>query len=259
MCADGVLEIQLMSEDASDWEPSCRRYLETGLLRRLVVHLPIPNCQIAFVYLRPDLRSAFEELCRSCAALSERFGTALSLLFHCDGDYRYLLYSGCVDWLRELIRAYPGLEFLVENIFPDSNSLLGERRYMAAPFLDLIDEIDRPNLRFCFDLCHYEAGVSIFRGDYALPRRLFTDYTRYIHFNRSLDGDGYRSHATHSCRHEDRRSCEAALALLAELGIPLEQSLLTLEISETDYTARPNLAAEYEMLRSIRADMEKGT
>lgn len=252
MCGDRVLEIQLLGQDPAQWEANCRRFLETGLIGHLVVHLPIPLCQIAHIYLSSAHRRDFEALCRCCNRLSREYGVRLSVLFHCDEDYRYLSFSGCVEWLKGLVAECNRTFFLAENIFPDSNSFVGERRYLSAPFFDLLEAVNDRRFGFCFDLCHYEVGNTIFRGQYALPERLFAQYTRYVHFSRAADDDGYITHATHSCPHADYDSCRAALRRLDSLGIPLADTVLTLELSETDYRARPNLAAEYRLVSAAR-------
>ena len=116
----------------------------------------------------------------------------------------------------------------------------------------LSKEFNSEKLKFCFDICHWQASENAMKGEISLISE-YIKGIKNIHFSMTKDNDGYiNKESTHGVVHDSLETCISDLKYLQEKGIDLSKVNIVTEINEIDYKNRPDMCKEIEFLKEIK-------
>lgn len=216
-------------------------------MKEITVHPPLTNnfdIEVILMYDEQILRNLLEQL----VYLSEKLYLKLNIIFHTHFSleiHKFLT----LEKIRNLVKILEGtnVKILIENLF-----LLTEpRNQMSA--LELCKEIDHPNVRMCFDICHMYCQTNMYKTNIEswmeskLDKEDCEKYVYQVHFSYTANNDGYiNKKTTHGVGHPTEDLLLKDYKLLEQYGMVNKQ--IVTEIAEVDYNYRSAQIKDIEWL-----------
>ncbi len=215
-------------------------------IKEITIHPPLIDYDIELVLFK-DYR-IIEEQFKIIVELSKKYNIRINLLYHT--MYNFKKHSVLtLDKIKELIKILEGENayLLLENIF-----MFPEKE---CTVFQIAKEVDSPNLKVCFDICHLYCRASINKSnveDYAktyLDKELCQKYIHQVHFSYTVNNDGYIDRKTHGRVHKSKEAMLYDLELLEKYN--MRNCNYITEVSEDDYDTRVDQLKEIKWLEEI--------
>ena len=253
---NNTMEIQMTSRNLQKAWQHCKFILDNFVsLEEVVLHMPFERHTINAFISNPALQRSLIELMVDVMRYSDKYDIKIAVLFHVEGSMETFIEGGGYEFTTHLLKIIEGSNayILVENSLPDFSALKPER----VGAIEIIQAINHDKLRACFDICHFKASENALKRTLELPLG-YLSRVNEIHFSATLDGDGFLDKKkTHGQIHPDYLSLLTDIKWLVDTGFDLNSAMLTAEISESDYEARPKMLKELSMM--YQAEKELGT
>lgn len=241
------LEIQLLTYEIKNFKKILESFLKQKKLNDLIVHLPSELCDWELLPVNKDIETNFFMFVRDCIDLGEKYNTNIKILGHLSMRQIAIKTIDLKGWFGRLIRMVSGtkVSFLVENaVCEPYKAKNGESFYL------FVKDLNNEKVKCCLDICHYNVAKFLYKDGYSLANDI-GQYVESVHFSSLPVKESIYEPNTHGRKHKNKEDVLKELNLLKELGINLEKVFLVTEINEEDYSKRPDLISELELLYNL--------
>lgn len=241
------LEIQLLTYEIKKFKQIIESFIKEKNLNNLIVHLPSELCDWELIPVNKEIETDFFLFVRDCIDLGEKYNTNIKILGHLSMRYTIIKTIDLKSWFGRLIRMVSGtkVSFLIENaVCEPYKAKSGESFYL------FVKELNNEKVRCCLDICHYNVAKFLYKDGYSLAEDI-GEYVESVHFSSLPVKESIYEPRTHGRKHNNKEEILKELNLLQTLGINLEKIFLVTEINEEDYSKRPDLIYELELLYSL--------
>jgi hypothetical protein len=245
-------EIQFFNETEGniyfDFEPTVRNYVQKYDIEELTIHPPLEKFELEYILFRD--KESFLGNVRKAVKLSKELNIKINLLYHARWDLELLKYA-ITPAIKEAIEIIGDSNVL---ILLENSTLVTDRNYMSV--LEYCEYINSPKLKFCLDICHVYCHTNMYKSNIntcfneLINKEICKKHLYQIHFSYTANNDGYIDMSTHGVVHPNVELAKKDVDILKEHGAG-ENTLWVTEISEKDYTNRPDQAKEISYLEEI--------
>lgn len=247
----GKAEIQFFAKEEKphniDFSVAIEKLCSMYKMKEITVHPPLVNyfdIETILMYDEQIARNMLEQL----VSLSENLNIKLNIIFHT--HWALILHRfSTIDKIKYLLKIIEGtnVKILMENLF------LITEPFDEISALSICKEIDHPNLRMCFDICHMYCQTNMYKTniDSWMEKKLNKEdcekYIYQIHFSYTANNDGYIDKKnTHGVGHPTEELLLKDYKLLEKYGVANKQ--IVTEIAEYDYSYRKSQIQDIEWL-----------
>ena len=247
-------EIQYFAKEEKphniDFSVSIEKLCSMYKMQEITVHPPLVNyfdIEVILMYDEEIVRNMLEQLVN----LSEKLNIKLNIIFHTHWALVLHRFS-TLDKIRNLLIIIEGrnVKILMENLFLITEPL------DETSALAICKEIDHPNLRMCFDICHMYCQTNMYKTNITswmenkLNKEDCEKYIYQIHFSYTANKDGYiNKKITHGVGHPTKELLLTDYKILEKYGL-INKQIVT-EIAEYDYSYRSSQIQDIEWLEQI--------
>ena len=241
-----AIEFQLLEERyQSEVEDALTLLEDLPKIKDVCFHLPLQQCNILVVLSSDKLLSRFTHLLEMLAYTHRRLNYHFQIILHCRCTAEEFEDADCSGKLISLCHRFSGkgVTILLENNTPDLGCW--EHDLFRKLFPTTL-----PMLEPCYDVCHGKISRRIL-GELSDPSKRIMSCVHHVHFSDAINGDGYiDKRNTHGRMHCTQQDVNGDLRWLETLGVNLREARIIAEINEDDYTRRPDMFRELEMLKA---------
>lgn len=229
MAHDGVVEIQMLDSDLVCSLDRCRSITDAPII---FYHLPFGMHDLVY-FTKNDNVSKLTNFVTKLD-VSREF-----VIAHVGVDPKLFYAIGGYELLHAYASAF-GIHWFLENSIasPNAANLSQDWAWQIATELGLHTVCDVTHLRASEYLYGVEQNVPV--------------SCNYIHFASCRNRDGVRDKSTHGRVHESYSDMVNDLVYLGNKGIDVDASFICTEVSEADYTLRPEQRQELCWLRRYK-------
>ena len=241
---DGAVEVQMLS---LDFQAELRGLTELMDVlpptKTLLIHLPFGVHNLCTYMMSSEW---LNKLVRFLEQLN--FTDDIRVVMHVETAWPTLQHTNWLPTLEYMHRyAGPKVTFLIENTMVSPN-----RHNLHVPDAAyFLTECRLPYVKGLVDLTHIVASESCTKETV-----FYTDAAREkvvaFHIASALDGDGWHVKSTHGRRHRSFNVLQQEMNMLASRFPIRDDTIMVTEVTETDYTHRPEQFQEILWLRRYR-------
>ncbi len=246
------VEIQyFMNENLTkeiDFEPAINELCSSYKIKEITIHPPLNEYDIEAVVLYN--KGIIERQLKKCIEMSEKYNINLNIIYHTHWPMPYHKIL-TIEKIKDLLKIIEGknVKLLIENLF-----LVNEKKEECTA-LNLVKEINHPNCKMCFDICHMycQANMYDISIEEMFERKLnkidCEKYVYQVHFSYTANNDGYKDKKTHGVGHPTENLMLIDWNLIEKYGMGKKQ--IVTEIAEKDYSIRCSQIKDLEWLEKI--------
>ena len=231
-----------------DFEPAISKICNMFNMKEITIHPPLKDYDIEAVILYD--KGIIERQLNQCVELSEKYKIKLNLIYHTHWQLCYHK-DLTIDKIREVLKLIEGknVTLLIENLF-----MMNESRTECTT-LNLVKEINHPNCKMCFDICHMYCQANMYQvpiEDWFKNKLNKDDCERYVyqvHFSYTADNDGYKVKKTHGVGHPTEDLMLVDWDFIERYGMGKKK--IVTEIAEEDYTNRVSQIQDLKWLEKL--------
>ena len=249
-------EIQLLGEDILLGLDKSKKLIDTfnNSVDYVVMHLPLKYVLLDTAHANKEFGKLYIEFLNQVIEYSNYKNIKIDILNHVVSTWDYFNSFGTMELLDKVLEILTGtnVTLLIENSIRPLNDIDGSNTAEEMIF----KLRSHPNLRFCFDICHWQSSENAFNTKFSLTDELLSSL-KNIHFSATLNGEGYRNKSkTHGRVHGCIEHVLSDIEYLREKQIELGNINIILEINEEDYINRPNLIKEIHLFNQAMAVLD---
>lgn len=232
-----------------DFEPAIKKVCSMCEMNEITIHPPLDNYDIEAIILY-DMKIIGKQL-KNCVKMSKKYNIKINLLYHTHWQMAYHE-DLTINKIKKLLKIIEGhnVTLLIENAF-----MFNESRNECT-VLNLVKNINHPNFKMCFDICHMYCQANIYNVPIEqwlankINKEDMEKYVYQVHFSYTANNDGYRDGKnTHGVGHPTEELLLVDWNYIKEYGMDKKQ--IVIEISEKDYSNRVLQIQEIKWMENI--------
>ena len=213
-------------------------------IKEITIHPPLVNYDIEMLIIK-DKNMLMNQI-RTCIQIADKLHIKINIIYHTHFKYQQHEMT-TMPILKEMAELLKGsnVHMLLENLY-----MLEETKNCCV--FALCEKLQSPNIAVCLDICHlycqahiYKMTIQQYMSSY-LDKKLCEQYLYQVHFSYTDKEDGYIEKKTHGIGHLSKEMLELDMNLLEKYAIV--NAIFVPEVSEQDYTNRPDQVKEIVML-----------